>query len=63
LSIGATPAHTFLVSSAKQFFEMKGTTVWAAVYDVFRAYNITTIFGNPGSTGKSNLTLSRNALN
>jgi hypothetical protein len=31
---------------------MKGTTVWAAVYDVFRAYNITTIFGNPGSTGK-----------
>jgi hypothetical protein len=31
---------------------MKGITVWAAVYDVFRAYNITTIFGNPGSTGK-----------
>jgi hypothetical protein len=34
---------------------MKGVTVWAAVYDVFRAYNITTIFGNPGSTGTSNL--------
>jgi len=31
---------------------MKGVTVWAAVYDVFRAYNITTIFGNPGSTGE-----------
>jgi hypothetical protein len=36
----------------KVFFAMKGITVWAAVYDVFRAYNITTIFGNPGSTGK-----------
>lgn len=31
---------------------MKGMTVWTAFYDVLRAYNMTTIFGNPGSTGK-----------
>lgn len=31
---------------------MKGITVWTAFYDVLRAYNMTTIFGNPGSTGK-----------
>jgi hypothetical protein len=48
-------SHSSLVRKA--FFEMKGTTVWAAVYDVFRAYNITTIFGNPGSTGKSKSSL------
>ena len=31
---------------------MKGITVWTAFYDILRAYNMTTIFGNPGSTGK-----------
>ncbi len=32
---------------------MKGITVWSAFYDVLRAYNVSTIFGNPGSTGTS----------
>ena len=27
-----------------------GTTVWHAFYQILRAYNLTTIFGNPGST-------------
>ena len=31
---------------------MKGITVWTAFYNVLRAYNMTTIFSNPGSTGK-----------
>jgi thiamine pyrophosphate-dependent acetolactate synthase large subunit-like protein len=31
---------------------MKSVTVWTAFYDVLRAYNMTTIFGNPGSTGE-----------
>lgn len=31
---------------------MKTITVYTAVYDLLRAYNMTTFFGNPGSTGK-----------
>jgi benzoylformate decarboxylase len=28
----------------------ESTTVWAATYDLLRALQLTTIFGNPGST-------------
>ena len=44
-----------IITTARRdtFFTMKGATVWAAFYDVLRAYNMTTIFGNPGSTGKT----------
>lgn len=32
-------------------FKMVNITVQDAFYNVLRAYNLTTIFGNPGSTG------------
>ena len=31
---------------------MKGIVVWTVFHDVLRAYNMITIFSNPGSIGK-----------
>jgi hypothetical protein len=46
----ATISYTAPTEGAMDMASEKTQTVWAATYDLLRALQLTTVFGNPGST-------------